>query len=143
MRSLTLLIIVVACGTILVPRLAQLWLGPFATLFIGHWDARVAALDFNVFYAAGYLVAHGQAHSIYTPAALSVQEHAHNLGVMSPDPLPYLNPPIFALVVAPITLLPFADAYRLWTAANLILLALTCWMTWTMTGGCLAHGARP
>jgi hypothetical protein len=133
MRVLLAVVLVVFCAATLVPALADLWLGPAATL-AGHWDPRVDALDFNVFYAAGHLVLHGDGTMMYHPSSLSAQEHAHNLSVIKPeDTLPYLNPPFFALLVAPLGLLSFARAYQLWTVGNAVLLALTCWLTWDST----------
>ncbi len=90
-----------------------------------RWDAS----DFAAFYSAGKLVASGQGHRLFHPGDLTAMQHSW---VTLPEGhvLPYLNPPFFAAIVAPLTWLPFGHAYQAWTLFNAAMLALCCWLLW-------------
>lgn len=113
--------------------LAAAGCGVLVSLSMVHWWQAVAtfldtstynfsAYDFRSFYAAGRLVADGGAHDLYTHGVIA--------GTGRAGGEPYFNPPFFALLWAPFSLLSFDAAYRAWTLINLSLLALNCWLLW-------------
>lgn len=92
------------------------------------------AIDFVVFYSAAHLVASGHGFQLYNPAALEPIQRA-----ALPDlpartlPLPYFNPPFFALFLSPLSRLSFTHAYQVWTSFKLTLLGLNAWMVWRIS----------
>jgi hypothetical protein len=82
--------------------------------------------NFTIFYTAGKMVRDGRTAVLYN---LSAQYEVQRQ--FAPDvrirqaALPYNHPPFEALLFVPLTLLPYWKAYLLWTAFNLIMLALT------------------
>ena len=113
--------------------LAAAGCGLLAALGIVHWWQAVAsfldtstynfsAYDFRSFYAAGRLVADGRAHELYAHGIIAATGRTGGE--------PYFNPPFFALLWAPFSLMPFDAAYRAWTLINLGLLAGNCWLLW-------------
>lgn len=94
------------------------------------------AIDFVVFYAAAKLVASGHSAQLYDLQALYTIERAAHPGLPNHAlPIPYFNPPFFALAIAPLAYLSFGHAYQVWTGLKLILLAADCWMIWRITPG--------
>jgi hypothetical protein len=76
--------------------------------------------DFLSFYAAGYIVRHGMTDGLYDAVQAFVQQ------VLYPGDVPHATGyplPLFATwAFAPLSKLPFAAAYLLWTAINIALL---------------------
>jgi Glycosyltransferase family 87 len=115
------------------PLLAAAGSGLLVALGMVHWLQAVAsfldtstynfsAYDFRSFYAAGRLVADGRAHELYARGIIAATGRTGGE--------PYFNPPFFALLWAPFSLMPFDAAYRAWTLMNLGLLAVNCWLLW-------------
>jgi len=106
--------------------LALLWWAQPIAAFLGRrepWDA----VDFATLYSAADAVLRGDGHLLYSPdALLNVQDAA--VGRADGEPLAYLNPPFFALLLAPLALLPFDTAFQVWLLLNAALLALTAWL---------------
>jgi hypothetical protein len=85
---------------------------------------RSAGHDFLAFYTAGTFVRTGRSSELYDlPAVRAFQQelvaregvelnHADDFG-------PFWNPPIFAWVFAPLSMLPYATAGTVWTVINL------------------------
>jgi hypothetical protein len=92
-----------------------------------------AGIDFLPTYSAGRAVAHGHPLQMYDRAA-GVRANAAVLPGHAPSLAPFLNPPGAALVVAPLSALPFATAYLLWALLQAVLL---------VAGALLLCGRRP
>jgi hypothetical protein len=84
----------------------------------------VGRSDFTSIYVGGTLLREGHGAQLYDE---TVQAPVH-AGLLAPGDhegnLPYLNPPGAALIALPVTALNVADAYRVWTIAQLVLIAL-------------------
>jgi alpha-1,2-mannosyltransferase len=96
-------------------------------LSVGAWllflwraaHAPVGQYDFSSYYAAA-LALRGDLHAnIYSAAVMARAGAAGHVQVR--PPLPYTYPPLFALLLIPITVLPFHIAARLWMAVNVAL----------------------
>ena len=82
--------------------------------------------DFLSLYSGGWMVAHGRTGDLYDPAAqLAV---AHQWSPPDTPLIPFIRPPFYALLLAPLSWLPFETAFRCWIALQIVLL-LACW-TW-------------
>ncbi|MEX2247575.1 MAG: glycosyltransferase family 87 protein [Dehalococcoidia bacterium] len=115
-------------GWVVAPAVAGWWAAPWHAFFGRRefwWDAE----DFAVFYAAGKLVAAGDAHLLYTPSAFTPIQSAL-LPTHQDVTLGYYNPPFFALLFAPISWLSFDRAYQVWFSLNLLVLAFNAWLLW-------------
>ena len=108
--------------------IAVWWYQPIAA-FLGRrgpWDA----VDFATLYSAGHAVANGHLSWLYQPEALwGAQEAA--LGKPLEQPLAYLNPPFFGVLLAPLARLPFDSAYQVWLVLNLGMAVLTGRLIWS------------
>ncbi len=115
--------------------LAAAGAGVLVSLSMVHWWQAVAtfldtstynfsAYDFRSFYAAGRLVVDGRAHDLYRHGAIAATARTGGE--------PYFNPPFFALLWAPFSLVPFDAAYRAWTLISLCLLGLNGWLLWRL-----------
>jgi alpha-1,2-mannosyltransferase len=92
-----------------------------------------AGIDFLPTYSAGTAVAHGHPAEMYDRAA-ELRAHAAILPGHTLSQAPFLNPPGAALLVAPLSALPFSAAYLLWALLQTVLLG---------TGALLLCGRRP
>ena len=93
-------------------------------LFGGH--RAIGQTDLLGYYSAGRLVLEGHAHSLYDLGMLQRAQEAAIRPLRMQDPvLPYLAPPYFALLLAPMALFPYAVAYVLWLIFNFLLLGGT------------------
>jgi hypothetical protein len=86
-----------------------------------------AGHDFLAFYAAGTFVRTGRSADLYDLPAIKAFEHEvvdrEGLELKPDDFGPYWNPPIFAWVFAPLSLLSYHAAWTIWTGINLIAFA--------------------
>ena len=118
----------VLLAAFMAPSITAWWAHPVHT-FLGRrefwWDAE----DFAVFYAAGKLVAAGDADLLYTPSAFTPIQNAL-LPAHQEVTLGYYNPPFFALLLAPLSRLSFDRAFQVWTAINIGLVVLNSWLIW-------------
>jgi hypothetical protein len=82
-------------------------------------------VDFDAFYTGAAIVRDGFATSLYD---LGVQARYQLvlLGFLPlrGGPLPFVSPPAVAVFLAPLASLPLADAHRVWTALQLVLVAV-------------------
>lgn len=105
---------------------AALWGGWLASVLLGargfDLAGQVMGTDFLQFYAAGWMVRHGQAAQLYDPEAQLAAERAI-IGPHLPSYHAFLNPPFFALLFVPFSLLPYALSFALWSALQILLLA--------------------
>ena len=81
--------------------------------------------DFTIFYAAARMVRSGQSHALYDLSAQYRTQLTFAHVAIRQGPLPYNHPPFEALLFVPFTLLEYWPAYLLWTALNLIMLAVS------------------
>jgi hypothetical protein len=80
-----------------------------------------AGIDFLPTYVAGRALLHGHAPEIYESLA-QTRQYAQILPGQVPSHNPFLNPPGAALLAAPLALLRFSVADRLWAVLQAILL---------------------
>ena len=79
--------------------------------------------DFTAFYVGGTLLREGHTGNLYSQA---VQQPLHS-ALIAPDReanLPFVNTPVAAALVLPVTFLPLEVAYRLWSLLELAVLIL-------------------
>src|SRR5437773_5587712 len=104
---------------------ASFWAPPVSAFF-GHRGGFIAA-DFATLYSAGDRVAQGHPGDLYRPESLRPVQDA---ALHDPDrgPLAYLNPPFFAVLLAPFALVSFDTAFQLWTLLNVAAITMSAWM---------------
>lgn len=80
--------------------------------------------DFTVFYTAGTILREGLRHQLYDPHLQYrvQQEFTGGLIESRRGPLPYIHPPLEAVVFLPLTLLPYRQAFVAWDLLNIIAL---------------------
>jgi hypothetical protein len=100
---------------------AALLLAGYAALWTGVSPTDVNRADFTAFYVGGTLLREGHGAAIYDQS-LQGSLHASLIAPQRGANLAFVNPPVAALVIAPITLLPLAAAYRTWEAIQLLML---------------------
>jgi alpha-1,2-mannosyltransferase len=84
--------------------------------------------DFISYYSAAVMTLHGHASAVYSFPALAAAERA----TVYPEHLrygvlPYMYPPYFLLVLAPLAVLPLELAYAVWAALNVAILGACLW----------------
>lgn len=102
-----------------------------ATAFFGNESLLWFHQDFPALYAAGKMVAGGSGSLLYDTAALGDAEIAaagHPVG--GTGVLAYFNPPFFAAMLSPLSVLPLDRAYQAWTLFGLALLILDGFLLW-------------
>jgi hypothetical protein len=122
--GVALLAVIAALEAIHVPS----WWAQFIAAFAGRrerWDAS----DFAAFYSGGKVVLEGHGSRLPHPEALMAIQRAH-VTLPPGDVLPFLNPPFFAGLMAPLAALPFSHAYQVWSVAGLAVLAVCCVQLW-------------
>ncbi len=88
--------------------------------------------DFLCWYIGAKLAWSGDFHRMYDPAVQwSVQQ-----GVLPQEPIlsVFPRPPYFAALVAPMAALPYQDAFILWLAVQVVLLAICFYWAWKRFG---------
>lgn len=126
----TILVALLPAAALLALAASFVWWSQAAHAFFGRRNPS-DAIDFVVFYSSAKLVATGHAYQVYDLHALAPIQRAAHPGVPGAAlPIPYLNPPFFALLVAPLGYLSFGHAYQVWTGMKLTLLVLDAWMIW-------------
>lgn len=107
-------------------QLAFAFFGDRSLIFYGY--------DFPAFYAAAHMVADGSGHLIYDVEAVGRRElEIVGAPVGGTGVLAYFNPPFFALLLAPLSLVSIDRAFQLWTLFNLALLAASVLMLRALT----------
>lgn len=83
----------------------------------GEHTIRLA--DFLAYYTGGTLIFHGHGSSLYSFPVIAHWEARMSFPLKMPGGVsPFIYPPWFALLMAPLALLPYGMAYVLWFAAN-------------------------
>ena len=96
-----------------------------AVPFQGRSGLRNGYQDFTIYYMSGLLLRNGQASDLYSLSAQYRTQLTFAHVPIRQGPLPYNHPPFEALLFVPFTLLAYWPAYLLWTALNLVMLALS------------------
>lgn len=81
-------------------------------------DVGRPGVDFAVFWVASHMMLHGSPWQVYNHLALAKAEAMFLPGVQSSHFLPWLYPPAFLFVVAPLALLPLAVSYVLFIGVS-------------------------
>ncbi|MGA7080569.1 MAG: glycosyltransferase family 87 protein [Terriglobales bacterium] len=81
--------------------------------------------DFTIYYMSGLLLRNGQASDLYNPDTQYRTQAGFTHVPTRLGPVPYNHPPFEALLFVPFTLLEYWPAYLVWTALNLIMLAIS------------------
>lgn len=87
----------------------------------GSFD--IGRSDFTAFYVGGTLLLHGHTSTLYNESL----QHTLHSALIAPDTegnLPFVNSPVAAALVAPLTLLSLDVAYRIWSLLELAVLLL-------------------
>lgn len=76
--------------------------------------------DFTVYYTAGRMLREGRGSQLYDPQAqLATQREFASRALTRQNPLPYIHPPVEALIFLPLTFLSYPVAFVLWNGLNL------------------------
>ncbi|HEY1685277.1 MAG TPA: glycosyltransferase family 87 protein [Tepidisphaeraceae bacterium] len=93
-------------------------------------DRRSMGLDFVAFYTAGTFARQGRAAELYDVKAIGAYQKQlaaeNNLDLEKPAA--WWNPPVFAVVLEPLAMLPFRAAYWAWLGVNVACLAGAVWI---------------
>jgi hypothetical protein len=115
-----------------------------AVVSVGHVQPRGSFSDFAHFYAAARAVRMGVGPGIYSPALIARIDHLPGGCAGTSIAIPYLNPPLLAVLFQPLTALPCSDAFRVWRLISLALWAgVTILLAWQVWQRCAARGASP
>lgn len=114
--------------------LAGALLAGYVALWSSVSRADMGASDFVASYVGGTLLREGHRSDLYSDP-VQAPLHATLVGRPHSANLAFVNPPTAALIMVPVSLLPFAVAYRLWqvlqvlmlVAAGLIAMRATPW----------------
>jgi Glycosyltransferase family 87 len=96
-------------------------LAAYVVLWSGVTTANIGTSDFTATYVGATLLREGHGAAIYEQS-LQAPLHAALIAPLQRGNLPFVNPPAAAAVVVPLTLLPLVAAYRVWQAAQLLML---------------------
>ena len=77
-----------------------------------------AGADYSCFYVAGSLLNNYPAEQLYNFDLQSELYHALLPSVPETEELPFVNPPFFALLFRPLSLLPYLTSYLIWIALS-------------------------
>jgi hypothetical protein len=88
--------------------------------------------DFLSFYTGARLVAEGRAVQLYDPAVQSDRERILVPGLIYIAP--YIRPPIYAAVLAPLAALPLPVGFATWIAAQVVVLLCVWWWAYVRFG---------
>jgi hypothetical protein len=81
--------------------------------------------DFTTFYAAGRILSSGNSSRLYASALRrQVEQEFAPQPVSQKGLLPYLHPPVEALIFLPFAKLPYFEAYLLWDAISVLAMAV-------------------
>jgi hypothetical protein len=100
---------------------AAVLLAVYALLWAGVTSANIGTSDFTASYVGATLMREGHGAAMYDES-LQAPLHAALIAPLQRGNLPFVNPPLAAAIVVPLTLLPLSTAYRVWQLAQLLLL---------------------
>jgi hypothetical protein len=88
--------------------------------------------DFLALYTGAYMTSHGSVVELYDPAAQFAVEK--KLAAGNRELVPFIRPPFYALMLAPMGWLPFRVAFDAWIGAQIAIFAACLWWTWRKFG---------
>jgi hypothetical protein len=94
-----------------------------AVVSVANIPPRGSDADFAHFYAAARAVRMGVGPGLYSSAVIARSDQLPGGCASSSVAIPYLNPPLLAVLFQPLTALPCGDAFRLWRMLSLALWA--------------------
>jgi hypothetical protein len=100
---------------------AVVLLAAYVALWAGVTTANIGTSDFTASYVGATLLREGHGAAMYDQS-LQAPLHAALIAPLQRGNLPFVNPPVAAALVVPLTLLRLNAAYRLWQAAQLLML---------------------
>ena len=98
-----------------------IFLALIVVVFLGVRQHLESQFDFGVFYFAGHMITDGARHDLYSFAAQNLYQIRFH---RPPDTL-FRNPPIALIPILPLTFLPAAAAFAVWTALSIVLLIVS------------------
>jgi hypothetical protein len=101
---------------------AAVLLAAYVVLWSGVTTANIGTSDFTATYVGATLMREGHGAAMYDQS-LQAPLHAALIAPLRRGNLPFVYPPLTAVPVLPLTVLPLTTAYRLWQAAQLLMLA--------------------
>jgi glycosyl transferase family 87 len=115
---------------------AAAWVAGFGiTGWVVLFIQRPIHSDFRVFYVAGEAAMRDGLSSIYDLSTLRALSNVFPAGQNTIQASTvYVNPPLLAWLVAPLTAFPYPAAYAVWTAILLSALVWSWWITCSSTG---------
>ena len=96
-------------------------LAAYVVLWSGVTRDNIGTSDFTASYVGATLMREGHGGAMYDEA-LQAPLHAALIAPLQRGNLPFVNPPLAAAIVVPLTLVPLTAAYRVWQAAQLLML---------------------
>jgi hypothetical protein len=108
---------------LVVAAVAVSLLAAYAVLWISVSNAQIGTSDFTATYVGGTLLREGQGAGIYNQS-LQERQYAALVPSSRGGSLGFVYPPPAAVLVLPLTLLPLSLGYRVYQAAQLLMLAL-------------------
>lgn len=115
-----------------------------ATVSAEHIQPRGSFSDFSHFYAAARAVRMGMGPGIYSPELLLQIDRMPGGCAGTALQIPYINPPLLAILLQPLTSLSCSDAFRVWRLVSLAIWAgvtvLFAWQVWQRS---TQRGATP
>ncbi len=103
-------------------------LAAYVTLWSGVSSANIGTSDFTATYVGATLMREGHGAAMYDET-LQAPLHAALIAPLQRGNLPFVNPPLAAAMVVPLTLVPLTAAYRIWQVAQLMMLVLAVLVT--------------
>lgn len=124
--------------------LAAVYWGIIATASVEYIQPRGSFSDFAHFYAAARALRMGIGPGIYSASQLLAIDRLPGSCAGTSLLIPYINPPLLAILFQPLTTLPCIEAFRVWRLISLaIWAAVTLLLAWHVWQRCTQRGASP
>jgi hypothetical protein len=124
--------------------IAAVYWAIIAAASLAYVQPRGKFSDFAHFYAAARAVRMGIGPGIYSAAVLVRIDQLPGGCAGSSLQIPYINPPLLAILLQPLTTLSCGDAFRVWRLISLAIWAsVTALLAWQVGRRCLQRGASP
>jgi hypothetical protein len=109
------------CSTMIVIYAIVVGAWAWTTNGFSRTDVSRPGIDFSVFWTASHVLIHGSAWQVYNHLAFAKAEAMLLPTFSMKSFLPWVYPPAFLLVVAPLSLLPLAVSYLLFVGVSALL----------------------
>jgi len=122
--------------------LAAVYWAIIATASIEYIQPRGSFSDFAHFYAAARALRMGIGPGIYSATQLLAIDRLPGGCAGTELQIPYINPPLLAILFQPLTTLPCVEAFRVWRLISLAIWAgVTLLLAWQVWQRCAQRGA--